>query len=712
MNKQTPPALVVTLGLLAWLGQPGLVRAQDETLDDLKEKAVKAAAQRVAPSVVMIETSGGTDIVTSGPRGGPGGLMIRKGVGPTSVLIVSPDGYIISSAFNFVNKPTAITISVPGHKERYVAKVIATDQTRMLTLLKIDASNLPLPVPSPKSEFRIGQTAIAVGRTLAGSVDLPPSVSVGILSALNRIWGKAVQTDAKVSPTNYGGPLIDLEGRVQAVLVPASPQDDGETAGVGWYDSGIGFGIPLEDVIAVLPRLKQGKDLKKGLLGVTIKGTDQYAVAPVIDTVAPGSAAEKAGIKAGDTIIAIEDKPVASQAQMRHQLGLRYEGDAVTVKVKRGDKELAFPGVVLSGQLAANRQAFLGILPLRDDDTPGVEIRYVYPKSPAEAAGLKEGDRILKIGQGSNPLVPVQGRDPLLALFESAVPGMEIKIEVKRKAGDKTETVTAKLTEVPESVPDRLPDHSSARKAKSVKPGARKDDKKPGKKEEAKKEEKKEEEKKEDDEKKDETGLLKRTTAAADHTYYLYVPTNYDPNVAHALVLWFHPTNKNKEKDIDTLTFFWSSYCEDNHVIMLCPISENANGWTPSEGEFLGEAVKAVLDAYTIDRRRVVAHGMGVGGQMAFYLGFQNRALVRGVATTGAALTSNPKEKVANQPLAFFLVAGGKDPLREAIKDSKGRLSDFKYSVIYKEIAEMGHEYLNLDTLEELIRWIDSMDRI
>src|SRR5262249_24167532 len=149
----------------------------------------------------------------------------------------------------------------------------------------------------------------------------PPSVSVGIISALNRIWGKALQTDAKVSPTNYGGPLVDLEGRVQAVLVPASPQAEGETAGVGRDDSGIGFGSPLEDVNTALPRLKLGKDLKKGMLGVTMQGNDQYATAPAVGSVAPGSAADKAGLKQGDIIVSIDDKPVASYAQLLHQLG-------------------------------------------------------------------------------------------------------------------------------------------------------------------------------------------------------------------------------------------------------------------------------------------------------------------------------------------------------------------------------------------------------
>ncbi len=715
MKRQIATALVVTLGLLTWLGQAA-VRAQDESLDDLQEKAIKAAALKVAASVVMIETSGGTDIVTTGQRGPGGrGMMIRKGVGPTSGLIVSPDGYVISSAFNFANKPTAITITVPGHKERYVAKVVATDQTRMLTLLKIDAAGLPVPVTSPKKEFRIGQTAIALGRTLVGTVDAPPSISVGILSAVHRIWGKALQTDAKVSPTNYGGPLVDLEGRVQAILVPASPTAEGETAGVGWYDSGIGFGIPLEDVNAALPRLKLGKDLKKGLLGVTMKGTDQYGTAAVLGSVSPGSAADKAGMKTGDTIVAIDDKLVANYAQLLHQLGTRYQGDTLTVKVTRGGKEMVFPGVVLSGQVAAYPQAFLGILPMRDDPAPGVEVRYVYPKSPAETAGLKVGDRILKVSRGATPGQPapapnaaVAGRDQLLTLFESTIPGLEIKMEVKRKDGGKTEVLTAKLTEMPDSVPDKLPEVSTAKKAKPAKPAPKKEDEK----KDAKKEGEKKEDEKKEDEKKEETGLLKRTTAAADHNYYVFVPSNYDPNIAHALVIWFHPTNKGKEKDIDTLTFNWEFYCEDNHVIMLCPVTDNAGGWTPSEGEFLGEAIKAVTDNYTIDRKRVVAHGMGVGGQMAFWMGFQNRALVRGVATTGAALSGNPKEKIGNQPLAFYIVAGAKDPLKDAIKDSKTKLSDFKYSAIYKEIPDFGHEYLTKGVLEELLRWIDSLDRI
>ena len=117
----------------------------------------------------------------------------------------------------------------------------------MLVLLKVEAEpKLPVPESVPSAEMRVGQWALAVGRTFEAS---RPNVSVGIVSALGRIWGKAIQTDAKISPNNYGGPLVDISGRVLGVLVPMSPDGSGEMAGVEWYDSGIGFAIPLEGVL-------------------------------------------------------------------------------------------------------------------------------------------------------------------------------------------------------------------------------------------------------------------------------------------------------------------------------------------------------------------------------------------------------------------------------------------------------------------------------
>src|SRR5262249_47006224 len=149
----------------------------------------------------------------------------------------------------------------------------------------------------------------------------------------------------------------------------------------------------------------------------------------------------------------------------------------------------------------------------------------------------------------------------------------------KRKGGAKVEKLNVTLGTMPDEVPDKLPENASARKA-LVKPGA----KPPAKKDDKK-----------DD--KPETGLLKRTTEAGDHTYWVYVPDNYDPNIAHALVVWLHPQGKNKEKDFDDLTWSWQNYCEDNHLIMVCPQSDGGRGWTPGEADFVQEAVRAVSNA-------------------------------------------------------------------------------------------------------------------
>ncbi len=240
-------------------------------LEEQEEKAFKQAATQVAASLVRIETVGGLDQVQK----------FAVGNGPTTGLVLSADGYVISSSFNFISKPASIIVSLTDGR-RLAAKVVANDTSRMLTLLKIDGSGLVPAQPAPKGAIKVGQWAIAVGRALDANA---PNVSVGIVSAVNRVWGKAIQTDAKVSPVNYGGALVDVDGRVLGVLVPLSPMDNSPVAGVEWYDSGIGFAIPLEDVLATLDRLKQGKDIRQGLAGFSFASQDLYEQEPKIDRV-------------------------------------------------------------------------------------------------------------------------------------------------------------------------------------------------------------------------------------------------------------------------------------------------------------------------------------------------------------------------------------------------------------------------------------------
>jgi serine protease Do len=700
MTTRSVAACLVTLAAL-W---PSVARGQG--VNEAYERAVKEAAAKAAPFVVKIETAGGRELLGGASAIGPG-AGVRKGIGPTTGVVVDRDGYIISSTFNFANKPTDIFVTVPG-RDRLVARVVANDTTRMLTLLKVDAADLPVPTAVPKSEIQVGQSAIALGRTLDPEVTRPPSIALGIVSATGRIWGKAIQTDAKVSPVNYGGPLVALDGRVLGILVPASPRGETEIAGLEWYDSGIGFAIPLEDVFAALTRLKEGKDLHRGLVGITPKSTEQYTAAVEVGTVAPGSAAEKAGIKPGDTITAIDGKPVANFSQLQHIMGPKYEGDTISVTILRDGKERELNGLVLTAAVTAYTQPFLGILPLRDDPEPGVEIRFVYPNSPADAAGIKPGDRIMKFAPAAVPAPTpvVGGRATLARMIGTLTAGAEVKVEVKRKDGDKTEPLTLKLGPLPEEPPEALPLPSSAGRALERPKG---EPGKPAPKGEEPKKEDRPEGKKDDD--KEETGLLKRANETSGREYWMFVPDNYNRNVSHGLIVWFHAAGKGG-RDADDMVNIWRDFCEDHHFILVGPKARSNDGWVASETEEVVQIVRDVLGQYTVDRSRVVAHGMGVGGQMAFYVGFQARDLVRGVAVTGAVLGNQPKDPVQGQPLAFFVIAGQKDPLVKEIAESRDRLAEKKFPVVYREIAEFGKEYLDEKTFRELRVWMDSLDRI
>jgi hypothetical protein len=387
---------------------------------------------------------------------------------------------------------------------------------------------------------------------------------------------------------------------------------------------------------------------------------------------------------------------------MLHQTGGKYEGDTISITVERDKKEVKFDKVVLGSAEAAFPQAFLGILPLRDDPEPGVEVRYVYPKSGADTAGIKAGDRIMKISAptapaAAPPVAITRGRNQLLDLLETGRPGQELPIEFKQKAGGKTVSKKVKLGEMTDVVPGekQLPESASAKKA-LMKPGDKQPPKPPAK--------------------KPETGLLKKQTPALDHTYYVYIPDTYDPNIACSVMIWLHPMGKHKEKDIEDFVSSWTTYADDRHTIIVCPINDGQRGWTPGDADFIVQAVRTLSQTYTLDMRRVVAHGMGIGGEMALYLGFQARTLVRGVAPVGASLGSNPRERVVNEPLSFFLVVGGKDPAKPAVVTTKEKLIKHKYSTIYKEVANMGVEYIDgkagVPTLEELVRWMDSLDRL
>jgi len=663
-NSRTTFRSLSCLAALLWcLGAPRAAFCIDNRPADLEsreELAIKQATALVTASLVRIETVGGLDRIG----------QVLTVTGPTTGVIVSPDGFIISSAFNFASRPASILVTLADGR-RLPATQIATDKLKMLTLIKIEAENLPVPQAAPAETFRVGQWAIALGRTL----DESASISVGIISALNRIWGKALQTDAKISPVNYGGALVDIEGRVLGILVPLSPQASGEVAGVEWYDSGIGFAIPMVDVLATLDRLKAGKDLTGGLLGITIKGQDIYEGQPIIDRVRYGSPAYQAGLRDGDAIVELGGQAVKRQAQIKHLLGNRYAGETVSIKVKRGSEELVRE-MTLVEKLVPYESAFLGILPVRDGvGKPadlGVGVRFVVDDSPAAQAGIARGHRILKFNDHD-----VNSPAALLDLVSRQRPLDRARLVVQQEGKRKELELT--LGSLPASVPLEL------RPSPIV----------PREKELANKELK--------------TGRFTEKMPAHEHEYWAYVPEDYNPEFKYGLLVWLHPSGDTMEASILKA---WQTLCDERGLILLAPKAGQIAGWIPDETEFVKDAVEQFFEKYSIDRSRVALHAYGGSGPFAYQLAFKHRQLFKGISTVAAPLLAPPPDNEPDFRLQFHLLCGDNDPqIRNVVMSARG-LSELKFPVVYRAIEGAGHKYPSAEFVTEIAVWIDSLDRI
>lgn len=293
-------------------------------------KAFRIAAEKVRPSLVTIESFGGVGAV----QGRIGGIR-KQGEGNTTGIMVSPDGYILTSTFNFVQQQPVITV-ITADGKRHVAELLGRDDTRKLCLLRIKGvAGLPTPETVSPAAISVGQWAVSLG---VGYGDSSPALSMGIISAKNRIGGRAIQTDANISPANYGGPLVDVHGRVLGICVPLNPQSQAIGAGVEWYDSGIGFAIPLQGTEALIARLKKGDHIKPAFLGVEAIANPQ-GDGLFVRRVLPDSAASEAELLVEDIVLKVNGQPVNDLLGLRQILNQSESGEQAELTFRRSDSK-------------------------------------------------------------------------------------------------------------------------------------------------------------------------------------------------------------------------------------------------------------------------------------------------------------------------------------------------------------------------------------
>ena len=672
--------LLVSFGAIS----PSFVTGAEDSLEALEETAFKQAAALAGPSIVRIETVGGLEQVED----------LLLGNGPTSGVVVSADGFIISSSFNFVSKPASILVTLPDGRH-LAAQQIANDRLRLLTLLKVDAEGLTPAKAAPKDQMKVGQWALAMGRTLDNAT---PNLSVGIISALNRVWGKAIQTDAKTSPVNYGGALADVEGRVLGVIAPLSPMGGGDAAGVEWYDGGIGFAIPLEDVYQSLDRLKQGTDLLPGLMGITFAGGQSLNVPVIVDRVRYNSPAQKAGLKTNDQIVSADGEKITRVAQLKHLIGRKYAGDGVKLMVTRAGAEVPVE-VTLVGQLVPYEIPYLGILPVRqvssiDPAIPGTEIRFVFAESPAAQAGLTRRDRVVKFNE-----IDVQQPLGLSDLVGRSRPGDRAKLTYLREGREATAEIV--LGSLPEAVVDELPSELIAAPAKleeaPVNPAPAPADAQPEQQPEQKKPEA------------PKTGKFTATLERNDHDYWAYVPETYVAGHPYGLVVWIHPSGDPMEASIFR---HWKTICDRRGLILIAPKAEKTAGWQPGEAEFIRALIAHVRELYSIDSRRIVLHSFGTGAGITWMVGTKHRDVVRGVVVTGAPFLGKLADNEPDYRQQFFFLCGDEDKVLPKVKASVDGLRKLKFPVSFSVMKTFGAKYPEEQSIEEIGRWVDSLDRI
>ncbi len=580
-----------------------------------EQAAFQAAVDRVAPSIVRIEPTGISEARLKRTR------EVTPATGPSTGLIVAAEGWVLTTAFAVPADTSEAVIILPpaadrgppaGPLLRLVGRVVGRDTNRGLVLLKCDPP-APLPVPAwaDRDELAPGQWAIAAGRVWSAA---RPSLAVGVLSAVDRAWGRAIQTDAAISPANYGGPLLDIRGRVIGIITPLPADTAGMNLGTELYDSGIGFAVPMSDLLPLLPRLKQGEQLAAGLLGIGYDSTDAINGSPEIKTVRADSPAAAAGLQSGDRIIVIDGRPVTRIADVRHALTPRLAGDAITLVVRRGPEAAAEEVTVtatLVDRLPPWKRTMLGLVPARREfrgrdreakPEPAV-VGWVWPDSPAARAGLKPGDTITAAaaasGETEPDLRPVASAADLAGLLGGLATESELLLSVESKDADRQLQVAT--VPLPVNPPAEVPAIGMV------------DEQPP-------------------------PTVLKLEAPELAEPAWAVVPADEDGPPLGVLVSFDEPAGPLEAAAITGRVAAWRDAVVRYRVAVVLIGSADTARWSRADLDQVGRSLEVLRTRRRLDPTRIAFVGRGAGGTFAWLAADRFSPAVRGVALIDAAL--------------------------------------------------------------------------
>ena len=328
----------------------------------------------------------------------------RKGYAVTSLgsgVIVSPDGYVLTNN-HVVERGARFRVGLADGRE-VGAKVVGTDPAADLAVLKLETrERLPFAVTGRSEELLIGETVFAIGNPFG----LSHTVTTGVVSALHRNFRAGdrmlfdfVQTDASINPGNSGGPLLDLEGRLIGI----------NTAILGERSAGIGFAIPIDRARRIAEDLITHGEVREGYLGLSVADLPAGEGARVgasggveVTAVDPGSPAEKAGVRRGDVVEALDGTPPEGAEEVKFRLRDLGIGAAARLDLRRGKGRLqvTVTAVELTAQRAeqlVQRRVGLALDQVRAAGGTVLVVRAVTKGSAAARSGIEKGDLVREV---------------------------------------------------------------------------------------------------------------------------------------------------------------------------------------------------------------------------------------------------------------------------------------------------------------------------
>lgn len=333
-----------------------------------------------------------------------GGTQQREAKAGGSGVIISEDGYIVTNN-HVIEGATKLRVTLPDGRA-FDAKTIGTDPATDVALIKIDASGLPTLPFGSSDDLRLGEWVLAIGYPM----ELQSTITAGIVSAkarqlgaLNNRYGieSFIQTDAAVNPGNSGGALVNTRGELVGIntIIKTS---------TGSY-VGYSFAVPETIVRKVVVDLKESGVVQRAVLGISFRAIDQQFIDELGDdsdikeiggiyvaSVSEGGSASEAGLRKGDVILSVDGVAVNDSATFLEQIGKRRPGDEITLKLRRGEKEITTKATL---QNKAGETSLLSPESVDVEAVLGGQFETISEKS-AKALDIRGGVQVVKIKQG------------------------------------------------------------------------------------------------------------------------------------------------------------------------------------------------------------------------------------------------------------------------------------------------------------------------